>query len=57
MHMHIVKELQTVELSGTALGPNLQNILRQSYDNAKVTIDLQQTSNLQNISKRMEQFS
>jgi len=22
------------------LGPDLQNILRQSYDNAKVTIDL-----------------
>jgi len=35
-------------------GPNVQNILRQSYrlyyDNAKVTIDLRQTSSLQNIS-------
>jgi len=30
-------------------GPDLQNILRQSYDNAEVTIDLRQTSNLQNI--------
>jgi len=25
--------------------PNLLNILRQSYDNAKVTIDLRRTSN------------
>jgi len=31
------------------LGPDLQNILRLSYDNAKVTIDLRRTSNLQNI--------
>ena len=31
------------------LGPDLQNILRQSYDNAKVVIDLRRTSNLQNI--------
>jgi len=30
-------------------GPDVQNILRQSYDNAKVTIDLRRTSNLQNI--------
>jgi len=29
------------------LGPDLQNILRQSYDNTKVTIDLRRTSNLQ----------
>ena len=28
------------------LGPDLQNILRQSYDNAKVTIDVRRTSNL-----------
>ena len=27
--------------------PDLLNILRQSYDNAKVTIDLQRTHNLQ----------
>ena len=26
------------------LGPDLQNILRLAYDNAKVTIDLRQTS-------------
>jgi len=30
------------------LGPDLQNILRQSYDNAKVTIDLRRTTNLPN---------
>jgi len=29
-------------------GPDLQNILRQSYDNAKVTINLRRTSDLQN---------
>jgi len=28
-------------------GPDLQNILRQSYDNVKVMVDLQRTSNLQ----------
>ena len=40
-----------------SLGPDLQNILRQSYDNAKVTIDLQRTSNLQNILRRPQGFS
>jgi len=34
-----------------------QNILRQSYDNAKVTIDLRLTSNLQNILRRTQGFS
>ena len=29
-------------------GPDLQNILRLQYDNAKVTINLRLTSNLQN---------
>jgi len=33
------------------------NILRQSYDNAKVTIDLRRTSNLQNILRRAQGFS
>ena len=37
----------------TILGPDLQKylttILRLSYDNAKVTIDLRRTSNLQNV--------
>ena len=28
------------------LGPDLQNILRQSYDNAIVTIDLRRATNL-----------
>jgi len=32
----------------TALGPDLQNILQQSYDSAIVTIDLRRTSNLPN---------
>jgi len=31
------------------LGPSLQNILRVSYHNAEVTIDLRLTSNLPNI--------
>jgi len=38
-------------------GPDLQNILRQSYDNAIVTIDLQQMTKLQNILRRMQGFS
>ena len=38
-------------------GPDLQNILRLSYDNAKVTINLRRTSNSQNILQWMESFS
>jgi len=38
-------------------GPDLQNMLRQSYDNAKVTIDLRRTSNLRNILLRTQGFS
>ena len=38
-------------------GPDLQNILRQSYDNAIVTIDLRRTSNLQNILRMAQGFS
>ena len=39
-------------------GPGLQKkILRQSDDNAKVTIDLRRTSNLQNILQRTQGFS
>ena len=38
---------------------DFQNILRQSYslsyDNAKVTMDVRLTSNLQNISRRMQE--
>ena len=44
-----------VEIS--RLGPNLQNILRQSYDNANVTFDLRRTSNLQNILRREQGYS
>ena len=32
-------------------GPDLQNILRQSYDNAKVTIDLRRTSHILRLSQ------
>ena len=39
------------------LGPDLQNILRLSYYNAKVTINLRLTTNLQNILQWMESFS
>ena len=39
-----------------ALGPDLQNILRQSYDNAKVTIDLRRTSILQNTYEARKAF-
>jgi len=39
------------------LGPDLQNILRLFYDNAKVTINLWRTSNSQNILQWMESFS
>jgi len=47
----------TLATDGVKLGPDLQNILRQSYDNAKVTINLQRTSNLQNILRRTQGFS
>jgi len=35
----------------------LTTLLRLSYDNAKVTIDLRRTSNLQNILRRTHGFS
>jgi len=35
----------------------LTTILRLSYDNAKVTIDLRRTSNLQNILRRAQGFA
>ena len=38
-------------------GPIYRISLRQSYDNAEVTIDLWQTSNLQNILRRAQGFS
>jgi len=38
-----------------ATGPDLQNIVRQSYDDAEVTIDLERrTSNLHNILHRTQ---
>ena len=43
--------------TGVIHGPDLQNILRQSYDNAKVTIDLRRMSSLQNILQRAQGFS
>ena len=43
------KYINTVTLTTEHQGPNLQNILQLSYDNAKITIDLRRTSNLQNI--------
>ena len=38
-------------------GPDVPNILRRSYDNAKVMIDLRLTSNLPNILRRKQSFS
>ena len=37
-------------------GPDLRNILQLSYNNAKGTINLRRTSNLQNILHRTESF-
>ena len=37
--------------------PDLQNTLRQSYDNTKVTIFLRRTSNLENVLRRTQGFS
>ena len=42
---------------GTRFTKYLTTILRLSYDNAKVTIDLRRTSNLQNILRRAQGFS
>jgi len=38
--MSDAKESRILSLYTIGHGPDLQNILRQSYDNAKVTIDL-----------------
>jgi len=44
-------------LTNQTLGPDLQNILRQSYDNAIVTNDLRRTTNLPNcLTKRARLF-
>jgi len=44
-------------ISGARFTKYLTTILRLSYDNAEVTIDLRRTCNLQNILQRMESFS
>jgi len=44
-------------MSGARFTKYLTTILRLSYDNAKVTIDLRQASNLQNILQRTRGFS
>ena len=43
--------------SGVRFTKYLTTILRLSYDNAKVTIDLRRTSNLQNIIRRAQGYS
>ena len=43
-------------MSGARFTKYLTTILRLSYDNAKVTIDLRQASNLQNILQRTRGF-
>jgi len=46
-----------VQRPGAQFTKYLTTILRLSYDNAKVTIDLRRTSNLQNILRRVQGFS
>ena len=43
--------------NGAQFTKYLTTILRLSYDNAKVTIDLRQTSNVRNILRRAQGFS
>ena len=43
--------------AGARFTKYLTTILRLSYDNAKVTIDLRRTSNLQNVLRRTQGFS
>ena len=45
------------QYSGARFTKYLTTILRLSYDNANVTIDLRRTSNLQNILQRAQGFS
>ena len=53
----LLLQLPTDQTSGARFTKYLATILRLSYDNAKVTIDLQQTSKLQNILWRTQDFS
>jgi len=47
---------QTCVLPGARFTKYLTTILRLSYDNAKVTIDLRRTSTLRNIIRRAQGF-
>ena len=47
----------SVPLLGARFTKYVTTILRLSYDNAKVTIDLQRTTNFQNIIQGMKRFS
>ena len=47
----------TIQGPGARFTKYLTTILRLSYDNAKVTIDLRRTSNLQNILRRAQGFA
>ena len=46
-----------VQYTFAVTGPDVQNILRLSYDNAKVMIDFRRASNLPNILRRTQDFS
>ena len=50
-------DICNINKSGARFTKYLTTTLRLSYDNAKVTIDLPRTSNLQNILRRMQGFS
>ena len=49
--------MQKLKKTGAWFTKYLMTVLRLSYDNAKVTVDLRRMSNLQNILQRMEDFS
>jgi len=54
---HMTYTSNESKTAGTRFTKYLTTILRLSYDNAKVTIDLRRTSNLQNILRRTQGFS
>ena len=56
LHSNMLKSFET-ENSGARFTKYLTTILRLSYDNAKVTIDLRRASNLQNILRRTQGLS
>ena len=53
---HTLQLKHTQNMKIICQGPDLQNILRQSCNNAKVTIELRRTSNLPNILGRTQSF-